>query len=80
VKKISFGLLELEMADLERFLRKTSLGPFGVNLIFSPDFKKTSFTALCKKIELIQAITRKSKKLIIFYIFFSSNISISIKQ
>jgi hypothetical protein len=28
---ISFGLLELEMADLERFWRKTSLGPLGVN-------------------------------------------------
>jgi hypothetical protein len=25
VKKISFGLLELEMVDLERFLRKTPL-------------------------------------------------------
>jgi hypothetical protein len=31
VKKISFGLLELEMADLERFWRKTPLGPLGVN-------------------------------------------------
>jgi hypothetical protein len=30
VKKISFGLLELEMADLERFWRKTPLGPLGV--------------------------------------------------
>jgi hypothetical protein len=30
VKNISFGLLELEMADLERFLRKTPLGPLGV--------------------------------------------------
>jgi hypothetical protein len=29
VKKNSFGLLELEMADLERFWRKT-LGPLGV--------------------------------------------------
>jgi hypothetical protein len=27
VKKNSFGLLELEMADLERFWRKTPLGP-----------------------------------------------------
>jgi hypothetical protein len=31
VKKDSFGLLELEMADLERFWRKTPLGPLGVN-------------------------------------------------
>jgi hypothetical protein len=31
VKKNSFGLLELEMADLERFWRKTPLGPLGVN-------------------------------------------------
>jgi hypothetical protein len=31
VKKISFELLELEMADLERFWRKTPLGPLGVN-------------------------------------------------
>jgi hypothetical protein len=29
-EKISFGLLELEMADLERFWRKTPLGPLGV--------------------------------------------------
>jgi hypothetical protein len=31
VKKNSFGLLELEMADLERFWKKTPLGPLGVN-------------------------------------------------
>jgi hypothetical protein len=30
VKKNSFGLLELEMADLERFWRKTPLDPLGV--------------------------------------------------
>jgi hypothetical protein len=30
VKNISFELLELEMADLERFWRKTPLGPLGV--------------------------------------------------
>jgi hypothetical protein len=30
VKKNSFGLLELEMAELERFWRKTPLGPIGV--------------------------------------------------
>jgi hypothetical protein len=30
VKKISFELLELEMADLEHFWRKTPLGPLGV--------------------------------------------------
>jgi hypothetical protein len=34
VKKNSFGLLELKMADLERFWRKTPLGPLGVNLTF----------------------------------------------
>jgi hypothetical protein len=32
VKKISFELLEVEMADLECFGRKTPLGPLGVNL------------------------------------------------
>jgi hypothetical protein len=32
MKKYSFGLLELEMADLERFWRKTPLGPLGVKL------------------------------------------------
>jgi hypothetical protein len=32
VKKNSFGLLELEMADLEHFWRKTPLGPLGVNI------------------------------------------------
>jgi hypothetical protein len=31
VKKNSFGLLELEMADLERFWKKSPLGPLGVN-------------------------------------------------
>jgi hypothetical protein len=38
VKKKLFGLLELEMADLERFWRKTPLGPLGVNNFF----RKTS--------------------------------------
>jgi hypothetical protein len=33
VKKNSFELLELEMADLERFWRKTPLGPLGVKSI-----------------------------------------------
>jgi hypothetical protein len=33
LKKNSFGLLELEMADLECFWRKTPLGPLGVNSI-----------------------------------------------
>jgi hypothetical protein len=33
VKKNSFGLLELEMADLERFWRKTPLGPLAVKLL-----------------------------------------------
>jgi mRNA-degrading endonuclease RelE of RelBE toxin-antitoxin system len=32
VKKNSFELLELEMADLEHFWRKTPLGPLGVNI------------------------------------------------
>jgi hypothetical protein len=31
VEKISFGLLELEMAYLERFFEKNTLGPLGVN-------------------------------------------------
>jgi hypothetical protein len=31
VKKNSFGLLELEMADLERFFEKNTLGLLGVN-------------------------------------------------
>jgi hypothetical protein len=35
VKKKSFGLLELEMADLERFWRKTPLGPLGINFLVS---------------------------------------------
>jgi hypothetical protein len=33
-KKISFGLLKLEMADLERFWRKTPLGPLGVKMLY----------------------------------------------
>jgi hypothetical protein len=33
VKKISFGPHELEMADLERFWRKTPLGPLGVKML-----------------------------------------------
>jgi hypothetical protein len=33
VKKISFGLLELEMADFERFWKKTPLGPLGVKCL-----------------------------------------------
>jgi hypothetical protein len=32
VEKNSFGLLELEMANLERFWRKTPLGPLGVKI------------------------------------------------
>jgi hypothetical protein len=37
VKTNSFGLLELEMADLECFWRKTPLGPLGVkdHLLFT---------------------------------------------
>jgi hypothetical protein len=38
-KKNSFGLLELEMADLERFWRKTPLGPLGVKKL---DVKRLS--------------------------------------
>jgi hypothetical protein len=32
LKKNLFGLLEVEMADLERFWRKTPLDPLGVKL------------------------------------------------
>jgi hypothetical protein len=32
VKRNSFGLLELEMVDLERFWRKTPLCPLEVNI------------------------------------------------
>jgi hypothetical protein len=34
VKKNSFALLELEIADLERFWKKTPLGPLGVKSPF----------------------------------------------
>jgi hypothetical protein len=34
-EKNSFGLLELEMADLERFWRKTPLGPLGVKYMLA---------------------------------------------
>jgi hypothetical protein len=40
VKKISFGLLELKMADLERVWRKTPLGPLGVKIHKSLIFYK----------------------------------------
>jgi hypothetical protein len=40
VKKNSFGLLELEMADLERFWKKTPLGPLGVNKTLNPNLDK----------------------------------------
>jgi hypothetical protein len=33
VKKNSFGLLELEMADLKRFWRKTPLGPLRIKIM-----------------------------------------------
>jgi hypothetical protein len=33
VKKNSFGLLELEMVDLEHFWRKTPLGPLGAKIL-----------------------------------------------
>jgi hypothetical protein len=32
LKKISFGLLELEMVDLECFFEKNGLGPLGVKV------------------------------------------------
>jgi hypothetical protein len=35
VLKNSFGLLELEMADLERFFEKNTLSPLGVKKIFN---------------------------------------------
>jgi hypothetical protein len=38
-EKNSFGLLKLEMADLERFWRKTPLGPLGVKILA---YSKTS--------------------------------------
>jgi hypothetical protein len=57
VKKNSFALLELEMADLERFWTKTPLGPLGVKVdefFFFPEpmgdikvleAKKTTFSS-----------------------------------
>jgi hypothetical protein len=39
-KKKSFGLLELEMADLERFWRKTPLGPLGVKIIKTHNYMR----------------------------------------
>jgi hypothetical protein len=50
-KKISFGLLELEMADLERFLRKTPLVLYGLSerLVESKVFELTfEFKSLFK--------------------------------
>jgi hypothetical protein len=38
VKEISFELLELEMADLEHFWRKTPLGPLGVKVVVLEHF------------------------------------------
>jgi hypothetical protein len=43
-EKISFLLLELEMTDLERFLRKTPLGPLGVKLLRVQRQQFTLFT------------------------------------
>jgi hypothetical protein len=43
VKKNSFGLLELEMVDLERFWRKTPLGPLGVKMVIISYFSITMF-------------------------------------
>jgi hypothetical protein len=34
MEKKSVGLLELETADLECFLEKTTLGPLGVKFVF----------------------------------------------
>jgi hypothetical protein len=57
VKKISFGLLELEMADLERFWRKTPLGPLGVKHERVKKFKRcvmpSSFFQACPSKYLI---------------------------
>jgi hypothetical protein len=38
VKKFSFGLLELEIADLVRFWRKTPLGSLGVKELYQGVF------------------------------------------
>jgi hypothetical protein len=43
VKKNSFGLLKLEMADLERFWRKTPLGPLGVKFIINKDKNRDKY-------------------------------------
>jgi hypothetical protein len=47
-ENISFELLELEMADLERFWRKTPLGPLGVNRFIESNWEdlNTSSTLL----------------------------------
>jgi hypothetical protein len=51
VKKISFGFLKLEMVDLERFWRKTPLGPLGVKTskvlcLFMPHLDNIYFTLI----------------------------------
>jgi hypothetical protein len=43
-EKKSFALLELEMANVERFWRKTPLGPLGVNSLNNK--KIQNFTVL----------------------------------
>jgi hypothetical protein len=58
VKKNSFELLELEMADLERFWRKTPIDPLGVNI--------ASFDGFC--IDPIQNDSKRILKVLNFSI------------
>jgi hypothetical protein len=57
VKKNSFGLLELEMADLECVWRKTPLGPLGVNA--GPMTVESGFPSTFKFCNLIFRIPPK---------------------
>jgi hypothetical protein len=50
VKNILFGLLELKMADLERFWRKTPLGSLGFKLSIKNAKKIQNFTATLPKL------------------------------
>jgi hypothetical protein len=66
VKKNSFGLLELEMADLELFFEKSTLGPLGVNegsqngflLIWATCFDCNKFMGYLRLCILIVAIQK----------------------
>jgi hypothetical protein len=53
VKKNSFKLLELEMADLERFWRKTPLGPLGVKKYEHGKMNTTFVEKIESKIEYL---------------------------